>query len=388
MSDDSWSAEITRRRMLGGVLTVGAASSAAGAGTVALFEDTEASTGNSVQAGTLDLTVDGDPANAVLHVEDAVPDGSGTQSTTITNGGSLPGYLQFAITDFRSAENGVNEPEADDDEENDPRGTGSGDDRSGELGEHLELKMKLVAGETERWLVDDASIDVDGARTIAARIRLGERDLGELELSPGETVQLVAEYRLHNVGNEIQSDSFEIDAVFGLAQEPSQSVVPEPKEVDATAVSPDGESRDAGVRFDLTNEFGQSATITDVHVQPEDTTLSLLSDQRGGTGYSAFDFESDVHITTPAGDRNGWVDGGGGEFDVPGWINLGNDGWSGSAQQEATLSAGATATVNLYAFRSDGGEREDMAGNPLRVTFDVTLADGSAETMALTMTPE
>ena len=386
--DDSWSVEITRRRVLGGLLTVGAASSAAGSGTVALFSDTEASTGNTVQAGTLDLSVAGDPENAVLHVEDAVPDGSGTQSTTITNGGSLPGYLQFAITDFRSAENGVNDPESGDDEENDPQGPESGDDRSGELGEHLDLRMKLVVDDEDHWLVDDATIDVDGAFTTASRVRLGERDLGALELTSGDTVELVAEYELQNVGNEIQSDSFEIDAVFGLAQKSSQSVVPEPAEVDATAVSPDDETPDAGVRFDFTNEFGQSATITDVHVQPEDTTLALLSDERGGNDYESFDFESDVHVATPEGDQNGWVDGGSGEFAVPGWINLGNDGWNSGAQQEATLSAGNTATVNLYAFRSEGEEREDMAGKPLRVTFDVTLDDDSTETVAFAMTPE
>lgn len=57
MSDDnSSSIELNRRRVLGALGTVGVASAGAGAGTFALFSDTESSTGNSVQAGTLDLT--------------------------------------------------------------------------------------------------------------------------------------------------------------------------------------------------------------------------------------------------------------------------------------------------------------------------------------------
>lgn len=48
--------KFTRRRVLGGLITVGAASAAAGAGTFALFSDSETSDGNTVQAGTIELT--------------------------------------------------------------------------------------------------------------------------------------------------------------------------------------------------------------------------------------------------------------------------------------------------------------------------------------------
>ncbi|UIO99192.1 CalY family protein [Halobaculum sp. CBA1158] len=58
MSDDNSGStiELNRRRVLGALGTVGVASAGAGAGTFALFSDTETSGGNSVQAGTLNLT--------------------------------------------------------------------------------------------------------------------------------------------------------------------------------------------------------------------------------------------------------------------------------------------------------------------------------------------
>jgi len=47
---------LTRRRIIGSVAAIGAASAAAGAGTFALFNDDESSTDNSVSAGTVNLT--------------------------------------------------------------------------------------------------------------------------------------------------------------------------------------------------------------------------------------------------------------------------------------------------------------------------------------------
>lgn len=57
MSDGNSRFELTRRRVLGSVVATGAAAAGVGAGTWAAFSDTESSSGNSVQAGTLDLTL-------------------------------------------------------------------------------------------------------------------------------------------------------------------------------------------------------------------------------------------------------------------------------------------------------------------------------------------
>lgn len=57
MSDEVGRFGLTRRRLLGGVATIGAAAAGAGAGTAAYFQDTASSDGNDLRAGTLDLDV-------------------------------------------------------------------------------------------------------------------------------------------------------------------------------------------------------------------------------------------------------------------------------------------------------------------------------------------
>lgn len=94
--------EITRRRVLGGVVTIGAASAAAGAGTFAMFSDEETSDGNTIQAGTLDLEVtEGDTWS--FGIGNAIPgESSGTASLEIQSSGSISGNhveLAFDVTE-------------------------------------------------------------------------------------------------------------------------------------------------------------------------------------------------------------------------------------------------------------------------------------------------
>jgi Ca-activated chloride channel family protein len=58
MTDDNQRYELSRRKVLAGLGTVGAASAAAGLGTSALFSDTESFEDNTLTAGSLDLKVD------------------------------------------------------------------------------------------------------------------------------------------------------------------------------------------------------------------------------------------------------------------------------------------------------------------------------------------
>lgn len=384
--DTSSSFELSRRGVLGGLVTMGAASAAAGAGTVALFTDQETSANNTVQAGTLDLTVNGAGSNAVFDVSNVVPGDSGTASTTLRNDGTLPGYLTFGITGFRTPENGVNEPESGASAENDPHGGNAGGDHTGELAQRLLVKMKLVVDGDSHYLVGTES-----SPEVAAAVRLGEYDLddtdvGDVRLGPGQEVEFVTHYAIpEDVGNEIQSDSVDMKAMFALTQEPGQMSVPEVRHVDAATIGRDGDDH-AGVRFDVANDFGQEATITDLHVQPEDETLELVSDLVNSSGYrnGNYDYGADVYI---AADTDGYVDGGSGEFEVPGWIDLSADGYRDTADQEATLSAGSTATVSLYAFRRNG-YTVDMRGKSVRVTLEVTLADGTETFVPVVMTPD
>jgi predicted ribosomally synthesized peptide with SipW-like signal peptide len=58
MSDDEQLYDLSRRKVLAGLGTVGLASAGAGLGTAAFFSDTESFTNNSLTAGTLDLKLD------------------------------------------------------------------------------------------------------------------------------------------------------------------------------------------------------------------------------------------------------------------------------------------------------------------------------------------
>ncbi|MFB6176159.1 MAG: TasA family protein, partial [Halobaculum sp.] len=130
MTDDTTTFELTRRRVLGGALTVGAASAATGAGTLALFSDTEQSSGNTVSAGTLDLTADGDDdATTTLSVGGSTvePGASGSGATTLSNAGSIDGFANFDVSTVQQNENGQTEPERPVDNSGGDPGTGSGE---------------------------------------------------------------------------------------------------------------------------------------------------------------------------------------------------------------------------------------------------------------------
>ncbi|GAB7093606.1 hypothetical protein JCM30237_07580 [Halolamina litorea] len=95
--DDSGSTiELNRRRVLAGLGTIGVASAGAGAGTMALFSDTESSSGNTVQAGTLDLTL-GNGGSAPLSASNVAPGDSGTSVLQVNNEGSINGSLDVNV---------------------------------------------------------------------------------------------------------------------------------------------------------------------------------------------------------------------------------------------------------------------------------------------------
>jgi len=81
--------------------------------TTALFSDTETSTGNTISAGTLDLTVGGnDGTNSVFfNVTDAKPGQSGTQTYALVNTGSIDGTLDVSGITITGDEGSTPEPE-------------------------------------------------------------------------------------------------------------------------------------------------------------------------------------------------------------------------------------------------------------------------------------
>ena len=126
--------ELTRRRVLGGLGTIGVASAAAGLGTSAYLNDTESFEDNTITAGTLDMSVTATVEAASSYWSSAVDleataDGEAVSGVTIDDvkpgdWGIIcfdisieenPGYVQVSTGELTSNENGYTEPEPVDD---------------------------------------------------------------------------------------------------------------------------------------------------------------------------------------------------------------------------------------------------------------------------------
>lgn len=96
MSDNDTTIELNRRRVLGGIATIGAASAALGAGTFAYFSDTAESQNNSITTGNLAL---GAINEAPMSVTDLVP-GETTTELQITSNytGDVAPTLDWGIS--------------------------------------------------------------------------------------------------------------------------------------------------------------------------------------------------------------------------------------------------------------------------------------------------
>lgn len=97
------------------VLAIGVAATMLGAGTMAYFSDTETSEGNTLQAGTLDLKVNGgdDPLPVLVTLEDMKP--CDWQYVTITlHVYDNPAHVWIMFTDVVSSEGDDTEPELED----------------------------------------------------------------------------------------------------------------------------------------------------------------------------------------------------------------------------------------------------------------------------------
>lgn len=195
---------LTRRRLLGGLALIGGASAATGAGTVAYFSDSEGSSGNTVQAGTLDLELDGaDQTVTFLDVDGIVPGDSGSQSIDLSNTGTVDGSLELVLTDVRDYENGiVSNENSEDDSPND-----------GELEEYVEVRALVSGTEIVGWTYVEQ----------LQNLSLPEPYQTGVTIAAETTEPFTVEWRFGDPGDtsvrEAQSDSVEIDVTFRLVQE-------------------------------------------------------------------------------------------------------------------------------------------------------------------------
>lgn len=192
--------------MLGSVAALAGASAAAGAGTMAAFSDEATSGPNAVSTGTLDLELDGaDGTVQFLSETEVAPGDSGQATVTLSNTGSLTGYVDVTVASLTSYENGlVGNENAADSSGGDP-GPGNG-----ELQDYLEVHAELQGGPA-LWTGYDVA---------ANRLTPGtEYDL-DYELPGGATVDFVFDWQLpESAGNDAQSDGLEFALTFSLDQQ-------------------------------------------------------------------------------------------------------------------------------------------------------------------------
>lgn len=261
--------DLTRRRILGGVATVGAASAAAGAGTMALFSDTESSSGNTVQAGTLDLEV-GSSDSLGIDVSGKAPGWSDTYQANVDNSGSTGGNLRVDVNVVSVGDGAT--PES---EENYAQSNGMLD----------EVWIKLGFG---------GSTDIiQPATSLGTAEMLGELDaLRSLAGQSGTTLDVEVGIDT-DATNEIQGDEIEFEVVISLLQKDPITVGSAGADYSSIQAAVDAASAGDTVKlvdssysesFTISNDsiglYGQGATIDvgganrGVVVNADDATLS------------------------------------------------------------------------------------------------------------------
>lgn len=203
---------LTRRKVLGALASIGAASAVAGAGTLAAFSDTEDSTGNTVSAGTLTLDPAGssDGGSFSISVGGLVPDDSGTEVgfLDLRNTGSIDGQLDYELTSITDYENGQNDAEA--------AADGSGGDPgqgNGELSDHLEIRAFVDRSPGNGTRNNDEAITGGWAPLTVERVDTN------VPVAAGEEIRIWVDARIPaDTGNEVQSDSVKVDTTFHLEQ--------------------------------------------------------------------------------------------------------------------------------------------------------------------------
>ncbi|MDS0292810.1 TasA family protein [Halogeometricum luteum] len=189
MADNNTNIKLSRRKILAGLGTIGLASAGAGAGTMALFSDSE-SVQADVQAGTLDLTVNGqNGVVTILDEEGIAPGDDGQEKITVKNAGTVAGLLTGSIDSVQDYENGRSEVESEKD-----------GDSEGELSEYLEVH-----------------IPGNGWKTLSD---LEGQSYPSYTLNGGEKLTIPIKWHLPvTAGNAVQSDRVTADMTLSLTQE-------------------------------------------------------------------------------------------------------------------------------------------------------------------------
>jgi predicted ribosomally synthesized peptide with SipW-like signal peptide len=204
MSDRSL--KLTRRKVLAGLGALGTAGAAGAGGTYALLSDTEQSTNNSLAAGTLNLRTDGtESATTTLSASSLGTGSSGTAATTVNNVGSLGGVLNFDVDEIRNKENSVVDPESD--------APGENGGSPGELSQYV--SFQLGYDDNGNGNLNSDEVVVEGSLDGMENVQFNP----SVPIPANGSKQFVVDWEIDEAaGNEVQSDSVEVDFTFELLE--------------------------------------------------------------------------------------------------------------------------------------------------------------------------
>ena len=101
-----------KKRILSSIMVIAVAATMIVGASTAYFSDVESSNGNTFTAGKLDLKIDGGDVNVVkFNSTNMKPGDQPTGKYTLTNAGTINGYLDITKVTVTNSENGLTEPE-------------------------------------------------------------------------------------------------------------------------------------------------------------------------------------------------------------------------------------------------------------------------------------
>jgi predicted ribosomally synthesized peptide with SipW-like signal peptide len=181
-----------------------------GGGIYAYFSDTETSTGNTFTAGTLDLNLDGGNTNVVkFTVGSVVPGDSGNGTWTVSNVGSIDGYLDLESVGITEGVGTSTDPELVDE-------TTHAD--TAQLGNYLLGHLFIDTNNDGNW--DSGETDIFGTNASPAAIKTiaGSYALN-LSLTHGSTNYIALAWSVPGAAdNRIQGDNVTLSMTYELQQ--------------------------------------------------------------------------------------------------------------------------------------------------------------------------
>lgn len=203
--------ELNRRRVLVALLVIGLAAAGAGAGTIALFSDTESST-NRIQAGTLNLQ---GPVSGTLDVTGTVPDTWHNTTLETDYQGSVNAEVDMDVT--------LSEPSSDPATES--NAAVDNDLSATAFAELIEVRTATVdvGGTTEDLLSRASDSDTSGAIELDEFAAAAPFDnVTNADAVDGDNVDLILElYFVSGAGNDAQADG--VNATVDITAEQRQA---------------------------------------------------------------------------------------------------------------------------------------------------------------------